>query len=116
MNRRELGGRGEAAAAAFLARQGFRVLDRNYRSRFGEIDLVCQDGPGVVFVEVKSRQSDEFAPPLASVGARKQAKLRQLAQEYLISHRLETVEARFDVLSIVLGPGDPAIEHIRGAF
>ncbi len=116
MNRKELGGKGEAAAGAFLSRQGFRILDRNYRTRFGEIDLFCQDGSGIVFVEVKTKQSGEFAPPLASVTERKRAKLRQLAEEYLISHRLEAVEARFDVLSIVIGPGAPEIEHIRGAF
>lgn len=116
VNRKLLGAKGEDVAAGFLTRKGFRILERNYRSRLGEVDLVCQDRGAVVFVEVKTRTSSGFAPPLASVGPRKRAKLRRLAAEYVISRRRESSEIRFDVLSIVLGPGKPEIEHIPGAF
>jgi len=116
VTRKEIGRQGEDEAVRFLERHGYRILDRNYRSRLGEIDIVCENRNATVFVEVKSRTSGEFALPLASVGPKKQSKLRRLAEEYVISHRRESSEIRFDVLSIVLGEGRPEIEHIPGAF
>ena len=116
MNRREVGERGEVLAGRFLEAKGYRLLERNYRSRLGEIDLVCRDGQATVFVEVKTRTSDRFGHPAEAVIPRKQAKLRRLAQEYLVSHKLEDSEVRFDVLSVRLDAEPPTIEHLAGAF
>jgi putative endonuclease len=116
MNRARVGRRGEDVAAAYLHRAGFRVLEQNYRCHLGEIDIVCQDSDTLVFVEVKARTQADFAAPWASIGPAKQRRLRRLAQQYMIRHGLESVPVRFDVVSVVLGDGRPAIEHITGAF
>jgi putative endonuclease len=110
-----LGRKGEDLAASYLQRKGFRILARNFRTRLGEIDLVCRDKATVVFVEVKTRLSDDYADPADSVTARKRVKLRRLAELYLVTRHLEGSDARFDVLGITLGPR-PQFEHLVGAF
>jgi len=116
MNRNDVGREGERLARAHLRRRRCRIIDVNHRSRRGELDIVCRDGTTVVFVEVKTRTSGAFGNPAEAVDARKQAKLRTLAEEYLIEHGLEPAEVRFDVLAIRLDEHPPAVEHIEGAF
>jgi putative endonuclease len=111
-----LGRKGEDLAASHLSDKGWDILERNYRTRLGEIDLICQDRNTVVFVEVKTRMSAGFARPVESVTHKKQAKLRRLIEEYLVSHRLESSDVRFDVLGVTLGSERPEFEHIVGAF
>lgn len=113
---RQLGITGEQLAHRFLVNKGYRTLTTNYRSPRGEIDLVCQDGDTVVFVEVKTRSSEKFGTPEESVTPLKQRRLQQLAQEYLIAHHLETQPVRFDVLTLLCSPGAIKIEHLIGAF
>jgi putative endonuclease len=110
-----LGVRGEQLAADFLKRAGYRIICRNYRTRLGEIDIICQNRSTVVFVEVKTRSDSGVALPYESVGERKRGKLRVLAGEYLSRARLTDVDARFDVVSVVMG-AEPQFEHIVGAF
>jgi putative endonuclease len=109
---------GEATAARFLERRGFRILARNLRSRLGELDLVARDGGVVVFVEVKARRRGWGDPPQAAVDGRKRARLARLAQAYLQRSRLGDVPCRFDVVAVTLDPaGGPAeIDHLPGAF
>ena len=116
MNRSVVGTKGENLARKTLKNKGFRVLARNHRTRLGEVDLVCRDGDTVVFVEVKARTSDEFGHPSEAVGHRKQAKLRNLAEEYVSAHDLEDSPVRFDVVSVRLDTDPPEVEHIPGAF
>ena len=116
MRHLELGRRGEDLAAAYLKRLKFRVLERNYRVRLGEIDIVARDRETLVFVEVKTRRSDVYALPTDSVGSPKQRKLRRVAELYLAEHDVRDCEVRFDVVSIVEESGKPRIEHIRNAF
>jgi len=117
MSRQDLGATGERLARTFLRRRGLEVIEANHRSRLGEIDLICRDRDTVVFVEVKTRTSGRFGSPAQAVNFRKQARLRRLAEEYLIANRLEAAPARFDVLSIVLDPASsPEFEYIAGAF
>ena len=113
-----LGDKGERLAERFLCRQGFQILARQYRSAFGEIDLICRDGRWLVFVEVKTRQSDAAGQPFEAITHEKQRKLTRLALAYLKEHRLLEHSARFDVVSIVWTEGvkEPAIEHYRNAF
>src|SRR5215210_249604 len=100
-------------AAEFLERQGLRVLERNYRCRLGEIDLVARDGDTTVFVEVRSRASGAFGGAAASITAKKRTKLLRAARFYLSGLRA-TPACRFDAL---LFEGDPPrIEWIRNAF
>jgi putative endonuclease len=103
----------EAMAAAFLEGCGMRVMARNYRCRFGEIDLVMRDGATTVFVEVRSRASAAFGGAAASITARKRARLVRAARHYL-SRLRATPQCRFDALLIEGDP--PRIEWLRDAF
>jgi putative endonuclease len=116
VNTKPLGRRGEDLAASHLSDKGWEILERNYRTRLGEIDLICRDRNTIVFVEVKARTSAGFARPDESVTHRKQAKLRRLVEEYLVSHRLESRDVRFDVLGVTLGSRRAEFEHIVGAL
>lgn len=116
MNTKPLGRKGEDLAAAHLRNHGWEILERNYRTRLGEIDLICRDRDTIVFVEVKTRASDEFARPDQSVTLRKQAKLRRLVEDYLVTHRLESRDVRFDVMGVTVGSRRPQFDHIVGAL
>lgn len=111
-----LGKTGEEIARRFLKDRGYRLVKTNYRSRLGEIDIVCEDGETVVFVEVKYRTSERFGTPAAAVTPVKQERLRRLAEEFLIAHNLESRPVRFDVLGIVSTARGVEIEHLLGAF
>ncbi len=111
-----LGKDGEQIARQFLMEKGYKILQTNYRSRLGEIDIICQDSTTIVFVEVKTRSSETFGTPAAAVTGGKQKKLRLLAQEYLIARGREDQPVRFDVLSIFLSSRGTEIDHIIGAF
>jgi len=116
--RRVLGDRGEEAAARYLAGRGFTILERNLRSRGGELDLVVRDGRTVVFVEVKARREGAGDPPQAAVDARKQARLARLALAYLARHRLGDAACRFDVVAVTVDRAGAVrrIEHFPDAF
>ena len=116
--RRSVGKRGEEEAARFLRKRGFAILDRNVRSRFGEIDLVARDGKALVFVEVRTQREREGDPPEASVRASKQRRLGRLAQHYLKWKRLGEVPCRFDVVAVTLDARDhvKTLRHLPAAF
>jgi putative endonuclease len=112
-----LGAEGERAAAEFLEARGYRILDRNYRTKLGEIDLVAEEGRTLVFVEVKVRLNDRFGGPAAAITPAKQARIARLAQQYVVSRRLGERPCRFDV--VLIWGGDPRtrrIELLPGAF
>jgi putative endonuclease len=116
--RRATGIKGEEEAARFLARCGYAILDKNVRTRAGEIDLVAKEGKTLVFVEVKTRKDLEGDPPQAAVNARKQNRLGKLAHGYLKLKRMREMPCRFDVVSIIVNDegGVKAIRHIPNAF
>ena len=108
--------RGEAAeelAARFLAGQGLEVVARNYRTRFGEVDLVARDGATLVFVEVRQRSWGAFGGAAGSVDGRKQRRIVAAARHYLARLGKEPA-CRFDVITLQGSPGTPS--WIRGAF
>ena len=110
---RGAGGAAEAAAAQFLARQGLTLTCSNYRCRMGEIDLVLQDGPTIVFVEVRLRTNPAFGGAAESIGPRKRARIIAAARHYLAGK--PDLPCRFDVVLLDrLRP--PQIEWIRDAF
>ena len=105
----------EDLAAHFLERHGLRIVARNHRCRGGEIDLVCQDGETLVFVEVRLRQHPGFGGAGASVTRAKQRRIALAAEHYLSAHRRHDDACRFDcVLLSELGADD--IEWVRDAF
>ncbi len=113
-----LGLRGESRAARYLRKhKQHKILARNYKCEEGEIDLITLEGDRVVFVEVKTRRSDELERPFNAVDRRKQRKLSQIARYFLMTKNAQHVPARFDVVSIVWPEhGKPIIEHFENAF
>ena len=115
--RRQLGDHGEDLAAAALKQQGYKILERNYVTPLGEIDLVARQGQVLVVVEGKTRKSTRFGSPQEAVSAAKQGRLRRLAEYYLKAKRLTGSPVRFDVVAIFLSAGDaPQVEIIQDAF
>ena len=116
--RRPIGVKGEEEAARFLARSGYAILDKNVRTRAGEIDLVAKEGKTLVFVEVKTRRDLEGDPPQAGVHTRKQNRLAKLAHGYLKLKRIRQTPCRFDVVAVIINDegGVKAIRHIPNAF
>ena len=103
-------------AVEYLAAAGFRIVERNYRCQFGEIDVVAEEGETLVFVEVKSRRSTAYGCPLVAVDARKQRRISRISLHYLSERGLRHRPARFDVMAVLLLPTGPRIELIRNAF
>jgi putative endonuclease len=115
--RLELGRAGEALAAARLEAAGLRIVDRNWRCRDGEVDLVAA-GPGLlVFCEVKTRRGNGYGSPAAAVTPAKQARLRRLAAAYLAAGAVPACSVRFDVVAVTWPRGGPpAVDHLEGVL
>jgi putative endonuclease len=112
-----LGRRGERAAARFLKRHGYRVLARNYHRLAGEIDLICAHADTIVFVEVKTRSSDEAQEPLEALRPAQQRRIEQAARCFLMERSAQDRACRFDVVTIVWqDDGSRRVEHFEDAF
>jgi putative endonuclease len=112
-----LGARGEEIATSYLRGQKFVIVERNFSCKGGEVDIVAREGKTFVFVEVKARSSLAFGPPQASVTPFKQRQISKAALTWLAKKRLQDVNARFDVIAIILRDHEvPVIEHFRNAF
>jgi putative endonuclease len=115
--RRALGTFGEDAVARWYASRGYLLLDRNWRVREGELDLVLRHGRTVVFCEVKTRRGGAFGTPFDAVTDAKQRRLRTLALRWLAEHHERAAAIRFDVAAVVLGRRGPVEIEVRpGAF
>jgi putative endonuclease len=118
--RRQFGATGEQLAAEHLQRRGFTIVERNYRTRWGELDIVASNGGTLVFCEVRSRVGAEAGLALESVGPRKRAQVRKLAFRWLSERtsRPHAPNLRFDVIGVTLdrSGGLMALEHLEGAF
>jgi len=116
MDRKELGKKGEEIALRFLKKNGYRILQRNYVCKMGEVDIIAREKDTLAFVEVKTRTSTTFGLPQLAVNASKQMQLSKAALNFIKEKRLEEMKARFDVVAILLGPRGEEIELIRDAF
>jgi putative endonuclease len=123
--RRRLGQRGEELAVRHLEARGFEVLERNFRTRYGELDVVARDSRFLVFCEVKTRivrrGARDVLGPFAAIGVRKQRQVRAMAREWMSARRLEGArppELRFDAIGISFDAAGQllALEHLEGAF
>lgn len=113
----DLGRRGEDLAADYLARLGMVVLSRNWRCRYGELDLVATESGRLVVCEVKTRSGAGYGHPAEAITRSKAARIRQLTRHWLAEHRVGWCEVRFDVLAVHCPPeGDPVVEHLTGVF
>lgn len=110
-----LGQQNEDLALDFLQKKGLTLIQRNYRSRYGEIDLVMQDKAHIVFVEVRFRSSNEFGGALMSVDRHKQSKLIKCAQQYMAKES-SRLDFRFDVIAISPASSQHDIQWITNAF
>lgn len=112
-----LGARGEAIAAAYLGRRGFDIIERNFRCKGGEVDIIARDGGTYVFIEVKTRRNDYFGVPQEAVTPFKQRQISKAALTWLSKKKLYEAPARFDVVAIILSGAVVAdVEHIANAF
>ncbi len=113
---KDLGRKGEELALRFLKRHGYKIIERNYVCKMGEMDIIAQEKDTLVFVEVKTRTSMDFGPPQLAVNSTKQMQLSKVALNFLKEKGCEDVKARFDVLAIVLRHTGEEIELIKDAF
>ena len=106
------GAEGERLAARHLEQRGYRIVERNFRCRAGEIDIIARDGDTLVFVEVRTRSSDRHGGALETIGVAKQAQIVKVARVYLQTRRPAFDDCRFDVIGITAGQ----IELVTDAF
>jgi putative endonuclease len=112
----QFGQEGESIAARHLKKCGYKILVQNYRNTIGEIDIIARDGETIVFVEVKTRRSEQFGNPKWAVTFQKQRKISMVALGYLKEFRLGNRKARFDVVTVLENGKKPAVEIIKNAF
>ena len=113
-----LGAHGEELAAQFLRAAGMEIIDRNWRCRYGELDLIARDADVTVFVEVKTRSGLGFGRPTEAVTFRKRQRIRRLALLWLNEQPGPWQRVRFDVVSVLLADDEcsPVIEHLKAVF
>jgi putative endonuclease len=110
------GKEGEKTALAFLKKNGYRISEINFRCVLGEIDIIASDKGELVFIEVKTRKSEELGYPEQAVGIRKQKKMSQLALWYMQKKNITDMGARFDVVAVTVLPSGTEIKLIKNAF
>ena len=117
-NRKEVGVRGEKLAVDFLKKRGYKIIQRNFRCREGEIDIIAQKGECLVFVEVRTKKNTAFGTPEESVTLSKREKLISLANVYLQAYDKPPQSWRIDVIAVELTPDNRVsrLEHIENAI
>jgi putative endonuclease len=115
MDKISFGKQGEQLAVNFLLDEGYEILERNWRFKHNEVDIIARDKDMLVIVEVKARSGDTYGEPYTAVDYRKQRYLIFAAERYLFGHQLD-LEVRFDIISIISGHGRTVLEHIKEAF
>ena len=115
--RLKLGREGEDAAEAYLKKKGYRIIEKNFRCKLGEIDIIAEQGGVVVFIEVKARAGHQYGHPFNAVTPSKQRKIIQVAQSFLAKHRLLEKPTRFDVVGLTADPESAfKVELLENAF
>jgi len=115
---KDIGALGENIAEEYLTNMGYIVLDKNFRSKFGEIDIIGKDGNYIAFIEVKARYGSIYGTPAEAVTPRKQNKIYKTAQLYILKKRIFKFNFRFDVIEIILNSkdNDYSVRLIKDAF
>jgi putative endonuclease len=114
--RQKFGEKGEAIAVRHLKKNGYKIIETNYRNKLGEIDIIAQDKDTIVFAEVKTRRSVQFGNPKQAVTIQKQKKISMVALCYLKATGQSTARARFDVVGVISNRDKPQVEIIKNAF
>jgi putative endonuclease len=116
MSSKLVGEKGEEIAVKYLKKKGYKIVERNYQSRIGEIDIIALDKNTLVFIEVKSRYSQRYGDPIEAVDNRKKEQISKMAKMYLNRKRLWHLNCRFDVVSIVFKENKPIVKILKDAF
>ena len=114
--KKEIGQKGENLAVAYLQNLGYKVLERNYRCKLGEVDIIALDNDTLIFIEVRTRSSLDFGLPQESINRRKRHQISKVALEYMTRKKLKNTPARFDVVAVSLEPGKEKVDLIKDAF
>ena len=115
---KKIGAIGEQLAVNYLKNKGYSILDCNYRTRLGEIDIIATINDRIVFIEVKTRSSSAFGTPSEAVNYKKQMTIRRVSQQYLLSNKLreDNLYLRFDVIEVRLIGKKYTMNHMENAF
>ena len=110
------GKQGEKMAANYLKKNGYKIVEKNYHCKFGEIDIIALDGDILSFIEIKTRSTNEYVPPEFTVTKHKQSKIKRSAGHYLGRHGIENRDCRFDIVAITMGKGKKDVILYKDAF
>ena len=113
--KRRLGAYGEALAAAYLKKHGYKIIKRNYKCPLGEVDIIAAKDDVVAFTEVKTRTSDYFGLPNEAVDKKRQQRYKNCVKYYFSGREID-VTVRFDIVEVFVAPGGVEINHIENAF
>ena len=116
MNNRRFGIIGEKIAQGFLLNKGYDILETNFYTKIGEIDIIAKKDKCIVFIEVKTRTSLKYGTPAMAVNSIKKKHIKSVAKTFLHLHRLSNSEIRFDVIEIFINEGKCEVNHIEGAM
>jgi putative endonuclease len=114
--KQDLGRYGEDQAAIYLQDRGYEIIDRNWRSPVGEIDLVAKDKDRLVFIEVKTRNGSGFGHPFEAITANKVARMRRMVAEWCLAKQVSGVKVRLDAVAVLMTGGRVHIEHLKEVF
>lgn len=112
----KLGQMGERKAADYLARKGYRIIERNYKCKVGELDIIAMEGRTLIFVEVKTRSNLSYGMPCESINRTKKGHILRTARYYIQFNNFESLDTRIDVIEVLLMESDFYINHIENAF
>ena len=114
---KQLGFQGEAFVREALIKRGYEIIETNFASRYGEIDIIAREGGEICFVEVKTRLNASYGDPFEAITPFKQKQLIKMAKYYMLEHECDEVNARFDVAAVLGNPdGQAQLEIIKNAF
>lgn len=118
LNTKETGKLGECIARNHLINEGYTILNQNYSTRYGEIDIIARDGKFITFVEVKTRRGESFGLPREAVDKYKQNKIKNMAQVYILRNKIADMPVRFDVVEIFIDDDnkEKSVSIIKNAF
>ena len=115
---KDIGSFGEALARDYLISKGYKLLNMNFRNKFGEIDIICKKNNLLIFCEIKSRYSNSFGSPIESITCYKQKQIIKLSELYLISKKYYNFNVRYDIIEVIFNTitSSHIINHVQDAF
>lgn len=115
---KDIGSFGEALARDYLISKGYKILNMNFRNKFGEIDIICKKNNLLIFCEIKSRYSNSFGSPIESITCYKQKQIIKLSELYLISKKYYNFNVRYDIIEVIFNTitSSHIINHVQDEF